>query len=178
MACCLLMIIMRQGCRVCVGGVCESVKRSRVGFRLSRGLLVEEDLLCPSGVVAKAVVKGIYGELVGLRSEGEVCKLRDEVVACDFPDVCIDGYGVMVLEGKECDAVGDFPSTAIDFGESTYEVVVFQRGEVCWCDAVCVEVVGSSDDAWCAEAKAIRAQIGFGYTEELLKGWEGMKARC
>lgn len=148
---------------MCVRSVCESVKWSRVGFWSSRGLLVKENLLCPSGVVAKAVMKGIDGELVGLRCKGKVCKLRDEVITCDFPDVCIDGYGVMVSEGKECDAVSDFPPTAIDFSESTNEVVVAQCSEVGWRDAVCVEVAGGSDDAWCAEAKSVAAQVCFGY---------------
>ena len=46
------------------------------------------------------------------------------MVACDFPDMCINGDGVVMSEGKECDAVGNFPSTTIDFGEGVDEVCI------------------------------------------------------
>ena len=58
---CLLMIIMRQRRPMCVYREGESPKTLGRWFWLSCGLLVEEDLLCPAGVVTEAVMKGIHG---------------------------------------------------------------------------------------------------------------------
>ena len=58
---CLLMIIMRQQRPMCVYREGESPKTLGRWFWLSCGLLVEEDLLCPAGVVTEAVMKGIHG---------------------------------------------------------------------------------------------------------------------
>jgi len=140
---------------MCVYRAGDSPKTLGLWLGLSCGLLIEEDLLRPSGVVTEAIVKGIHGELIRLRREGEVCEVWDEVVACDFPDVCIDGDGVVVSESKECDAVGDFPSTAIDFGEGVDEVGIAKCCKCLGGDVICMEKACSGDDPWCPEAKAI-----------------------
>ena len=38
-----------------------------------------------------------------------------------------------------------------------------------------MEKACSGDDPWCAEAKAIGAELGIGDIEELLDGWKGIE---
>lgn len=41
-----------------------------------------------------------------------------------------------------------------------------------------MEEACGSDDPWCAEAKAVGAELGIGDIEELLNGWKGIEITC
>ena len=89
------------------------------------------------------------------------------MVTRDFPDVCVNRHGVVVPEGEECDAVGYFASTAINFGERSDEVRLRKGCEGIHGDVIFKEVACGGDDAWGAEAKAIGAEFTLGEILEL-----------